>query len=87
MVASEVEVISNRLIGAEKQKHGVLPLLLAGEKEKALPALLQSRIHADFRKDETYFTTAFDLILDLYGIEHQDQAVADPRESLKDRMR
>ena len=84
IVAAEVDVIANRLIGTEAQKESVFPLLLDGEKTASLPPLLHSRVYADFRNEFAYFTTAFDLILDLYDIKHQNPAVADLRESLRE---
>ncbi|MCI0350102.1 MAG: toll/interleukin-1 receptor domain-containing protein, partial [Acidobacteriales bacterium] len=84
VVAAEVDVISNRLLGTEPQKETVLPLLLAGEKESSLPPLLHGRVYADFRNERDYFITAFDLILDIYEIDHHDPAVADLRESLRE---
>jgi len=44
--------------------------------------LMWDAIHADFRNDEAYFTTAFDLILSLYDLPPTHPAVADLRESL-----
>ena len=85
VAAAEVDLIANRLLATERQKETVLPLLLAGEKETSLPPLLHSRVYADFRNERGYFVTAFDLILDLYGINHNHQAVADLRESLRER--
>jgi GTPase SAR1 family protein len=84
VVAAEVDIISNRLLGTEAQKETVLPLLLAGQKTSSLPPLLHSRVFADFRDERAYFTTAFDLILDLYGIAYSNPAVADLRESLQE---
>jgi len=84
VVAAEVDLISNRLLGTEAQKETVLPLLRAGEKTWSLPPLLHGRVYADFRNDRAYFITAFDLILDLYRIAHHDTAVADLRESLQE---
>jgi GTPase SAR1 family protein len=84
VVAAEVDLISNRLMGAEAGKETVLPLLLAGERETSLPPLLHSRVFADFRNERGYFITAFDLILNIYRIAHHDQAVADLRESLRE---
>jgi hypothetical protein len=84
VVAAEVDVISNRLLGTEEEKESVLPLLLAGDRKSALPPLLHGRVCADFRNERAYFATAFDLILDLYGIAHKDTAVADLRESLRE---
>lgn len=84
VIAAEVEMISNRLLGTEAQKETVLPLLLAGEKTSSLPPLLHSRVFADFRNEREYFTTAFDLILSLYNIAPNATAVADLRESLRE---
>ena len=40
VVAAEVDLIANRLLGTETQKESVLPLLLDGEKTASLPPLL-----------------------------------------------
>jgi len=82
LVAAEIDLISNRLLGSERQKQTVLPLLLAGEKESSLPPMLHSRVFADFRNKQAYFFAAFDLILSLYQISPNDPAVADLRELL-----
>jgi hypothetical protein len=47
--------------------------------------LLHGRVYADFRDERAYFTTTFDLILSLYEIPPRDPAVADLRESLRER--
>ena len=83
VVAAEIDLITNRLLGAETQKQSVLPLLLDGEKTDSLPPLLHGRVYADFRDESAYFHTAFDLILSLYQIPPNDPAVADLRESLR----
>jgi GTPase SAR1 family protein len=84
VVAAEVDLISNRLMGTEEEKETVLPLLLSGLKaSSSLPPLLHGRIYADFRTPRAYFIAAFNLILDIYGISHGDPAVADLREALK----
>jgi hypothetical protein len=82
VVAAEIDLINNRLLGSEPQKRSVLPLLLAGDKTESLPPLLQGRVYGDFREEDTYFAKVFNLILDLYGFSHQHPAVADLRESL-----
>jgi hypothetical protein len=82
VVAAEVDLINNRLLGTEAQKASVLPVLLDGEKPAALPPLVHSRVFADFRYDEDYFLTAFHLILSLYDLPPNHPAVADLRESL-----
>jgi small GTP-binding protein len=84
VVAAEVDLINNRLLGTETQKQSVLPLLLDGEKTAALPPLLHGRVYADFRNELAYFATAFDLILSLYHLPPNDPAVADLRESLRE---
>jgi hypothetical protein len=82
VLAAEYALISNRLIGTEKQKETVFPILLDGEKERSFPPLLHDRVFADFRLGANYFPTAFDLILSLYGIPSGDEAFAGLRESL-----
>ena len=83
VVAAEVDLINNRLLGTELQKRSVLPVLLDGEKTASLPPLVHGKVHADFRDELAYFTTAFDLILSLYQIAPNDAAVAELRESLR----
>ena len=83
VVAAEVDLIYNRLLGTEAQKQSVLPLLLEGEKTTSLPPLLHGRVRADFRDEGAYFATAFDLILSLYDLRPNHTAVADLRESLR----
>lgn len=82
VVAAEVDLIYNRLLGTELQKQSVLPLLLDGETTTSLPPLLHGRVRADFRDGSTYFLAAFDLILSLYQLSPNLLAVADLRESL-----
>jgi len=83
VVAAEVDLINNRLIGTESQKQSVLPLLLDGEKTSSLPPLLHGRVYADFRDEVAYFATAFDLVLSLYQLAPNHPAVADLRESVR----
>jgi small GTP-binding protein len=83
VVAAEVDLISQRLIGAPEEKRTVKPLLLAGEKKTSLPPLMWDGIHADFRDESGYFITAFDLILSLYQLPPDHPAVTDLRESLR----
>lgn len=83
VVAAEVDLIAGRLLGTEPEKETVMPLLLLGEEASSLPPLLRRRVFADFRDDELYFVTAFDLLLDLYGIGHADKAVEYLRENLE----
>lgn len=84
VVAAEVDLINNRLLGTEALKQSVLPLLLDGESTAALPPLLRGRVYADFREESAYFATAFDLVLSLYQLPPNHPAVADLRESLRE---
>ena len=84
VAASEVDLISQRLMGTEADKETVMPVLLKGEKDSSLPPLMWDRVHRDFRDERAYFITAFDLMLDLYGIAPNATAVADLRESLRE---
>jgi len=86
VVAAEVDLINNRLLGTELQKQSVMPLLLDGDKADSLPPLLHGRVYADFRDEAAYFSTAFDLILSLYRLPPNHPAVADLRESLRGRQ-
>lgn len=83
VVAAEVDLINDRLLGTETQKESVFPLLLDGEKSASLPPLLRGRVRADFRDESAYFATAFDLVLSLYQLPPNHPAVADLRESLR----
>ena len=84
VVAAEVDLVSNRLVGTEDKKRTVLPVLLEGEGTTSLPPLLHGRVYADFRNESAYFRTAFDLILSLYEIRSNDPVVAHLRESLRE---
>lgn len=59
------------------------PILLEGDEDTSLPVLMRKRVFADFRSEEAYFATLFDLILTLYKIPFDSQAVADLRETLR----
>lgn len=83
VVAAEWDLAGIRLLAAEDHKRTVLPVLLAGEESESFPALMRGRVYGDFRNEEGYFTTAFDLILSLYQLPPNHIAVADLRESLR----
>ena len=83
VVAAEWDLAGIRLLATEDQKRTVLPVLLAGDEAESLPPLLRGRVYGDFRSDEAYFITAFDLILSLYRLPPNHPAVADLRESLR----
>ena len=83
VVAAEWDLAGIRMLATEDQKRTVLPVLLAGDESQSFPALLRGRVYGDFRNEEDYFKTAFDLILSLYQLPPNHPAVADLRESLR----
>lgn len=85
VLPAEYELAVSRLLANKDNKQTVMPVLLAGERDKSFPALLRTRVYSDFRNEENYFTTAFDLILSLYQLPPNHSAVADLRESLRGR--
>ena len=80
VVAAEGDLVGKRMIGSEARKATVLPVLLDGTEETALPPLLQGRVYGDFRQPKRYFLTAFDLILSVHEIPPADLLIADLRE-------
>jgi len=72
VVAAEGDLIGHRLTGTEARKQTVLPVLLDGTAETALPPLLHGRVYSDFRRSDLYFLTAFNLILSVHGIPPND---------------
>jgi hypothetical protein len=80
VLAAEGDLVGKRMIGPESRKETVLPVLLDGTEETALPPLLHGRVYGDFRRPERYFLTAFDLILSVHGISPRDPVGAELRE-------
>jgi hypothetical protein len=77
VVASEGDLISQRLLGSDERRRTVKPALLDGEPELAFPPLVGTLIYADFRQPESYFANALRLIFSLHRIKAHDPAVAD----------
>jgi small GTP-binding protein len=82
VVAAEGDLIGKRMIGTEAGKECVLPILLEGTEESAFPLLLQGRVYADFRNNEAYFDTIFEILLSLFQIRPQHPVATMLRESL-----
>jgi small GTP-binding protein len=82
VVAAEGDLIGKRMIGTEAQKETVLPILLDGTEENALPPILHGRVYADFREHDSYFEVALDLILSLLAIARKDPLAEELREAL-----
>jgi small GTP-binding protein len=87
VVAAEVDLINVRLIGIEKQKVSVLPLLLSGDRRMSFPPLLHGRVYADFRSEEYYFVNLFNLVLTLHHIPFDDPRFADLQTKLQEDAR
>lgn len=83
IVAAEVDVISQRLLGGQAAKSTVKPLLVEGEPESALPPLMRGMVYADFRYEENYFSSLFDVILSLHEVSFENPAVCDLRDSVR----
>ena len=61
----------------------MLPLLLEGDERTSFPPLMRDKVYADFRRDDLYFPSLFDLVLTLYGISYTHPAVIDLRDRLR----
>jgi hypothetical protein len=48
---------------------------------------MRGKVCADFRRDDLYSPTVFDLVLTLYQISFEHPAVADLRDALRERFR
>lgn len=86
VVAAEVKLINLRLTRTNREAETVLTVLLEGEEKSSLPPLMQGKVYADFRRDDLYFPSLFDLILTLYGIPFGHPAVADLRDAMRGRL-
>lgn len=82
VLAAEGDLIGNRMIGPEKEKESILPILFEGTKKSSFPLLLQSRVYADFRDNKAYFEEMFKLILSIYQIKKTDPVAIELNESL-----
>jgi small GTP-binding protein len=85
--SAEVNLIQNALLGREEDKRLILPVLLAGNPKESFPPLFRALVYADFRAEQDYFGTMFDVILSLYQLPLDAPAVADLRESLAENGR
>jgi WD40 repeat protein len=83
VVAAEVDLINQRLLGTEEDKQTVLPILLDGEAPQSLPPLLRGRVYVDFRRPAAYFASLLDVVIAVHGVRFNDEAVIDLRQSLR----
>jgi hypothetical protein len=82
IVAAEVDLIGTRMVGSEREKASVIPVLRSGSPSTSFPPLLRGRVYANFADDDGYFPMLFDLALHLWGIDNDTPAVRDLRTSL-----
>jgi len=83
VVATECTQIAVRMRGPEHRKKTVVPVVLEGDAQEALPPCLHDQVFCGFHEEDAYFRTAFDLILSLYQLPPNHSAVVDLRESLR----
>jgi hypothetical protein len=72
VVAAEVDLIHQRLIGTEAVKETILPLLLAGDNNTSLPPLIR-RLHADFTDAAKYRPQLLRLLRSLWRVPIDDE--------------
>ena len=87
VVAAEGDLIGQRLTGTESRKQTVLPILLSGTPQNALPPLLQGRVYGDFRQPDEYFLSALNLVLSVHAIPAKDPICAELRQYVADLLR
>jgi hypothetical protein len=61
VVAAEGDLIGSRMLGSEKEKETVLPVLREGSPSEAFPPLLLGRVFADFLDSAAYFSSFWEL--------------------------
>jgi small GTP-binding protein len=87
VVAAEFDLIGNRLLGTEAMKGSILPLLLSGNVEEALPPLLHGRVYVDFRQENRYFEQLLDAVIRMLGLPFDDTGIIELRESMRETAR
>jgi hypothetical protein len=65
----------------------VLPVLLEGTKETALPPQMRGRVRADFTQPEDYCGRLLDVLLTLYALGPKDGIAVEMRAALRGRDR
>ncbi len=83
IVAAEADLINQRLLSTEDKKQTVIPIIREGDEWKSLTPLLRGRVFGDFRYEESYFASLFDLILTLFRIPYDHTAFKDVREVVR----
>lgn len=68
VLAAESELIGKRLLGSDRLKSTVLPLLVSGSAQESFPPLLQTRGYLDLRDDARYFDNLLDVIAEIHSL-------------------
>lgn len=82
VLAAEGDLIGKRMIGQERAKETILPVLLEATEEEAFPDLLHGRVYADFRDKNNYFDAALELILEIQRIDRKGSLGEELRDAL-----
>ena len=82
VVAAEMDIVNQRLLGTSEQKETVLPVLAEGSPDTALPPLVRGRTRWVLRDDLDYLPQVFDLLLTIHRLDRDDDAVVAIRETL-----
>jgi len=82
VASAELMLINTLLMKRTAIRESVIPLLLDGERQTSFPPLFGDSVYIDFRNEELYFVSLFDLILTLYDIPFDHPGIEDERESI-----
>jgi small GTP-binding protein len=83
VVAAEIDLVNQRMLGSEERKRTVLPVLRVGTAETSLPPLLRGRTRGDMTTEERYLPALFDLLVSLYDLSYENPVLAELRRELR----
>lgn len=82
VVDAEVRLINTRLRKRTVERERVIPILLSGNADESFPPLFHDSVFIDFRIDNKYHVSLFDLVLTLHRIPRDDSHVIDLRDAV-----
>lgn len=77
VLSAEADLVGTRMLGSEREKESILPVLLEGSVDESFPPMLRGRVHADFREPRRYEDPFFKVVLSLYAIPPQHAIVSE----------
>lgn len=83
VVAAEMDLVNQRLIGTEEEKRTVLPVLLYGDERASFPPMVRGKVYADLRNDARYLESVVDLVLSIRKISPRDSKLSPIREAIR----